>query len=328
MELTQTDMRDFAKLAPQFWIGCTGRKLHAGGPEATVVAAYLISSPHSNALGLYYLPKMYLAHETGLGVEGAREGLRRAIEAGFCCYDDPTEMVFVPEMARIQIAEQLEPKDNRVRWVQREYDALPDNPFLASFFEKYAPAFHLNKMRGKLIQTASPSEGASEFLRSQETETEHDTEQENKIKTVAPESGARLTLCEPEETRSATPTEAQVDKLYKLFPLKRAPFDAKRAIRKAVGRVMRGDHDHPAMPLKEALDHLAQKVTRYAQCVQGGDRTFIPHPATWFNRGDFWSDEQDWKIEGTGSKKTNGGFHHDGDDSRYEKGADLVYRNE
>jgi hypothetical protein len=155
--------------------------------------------------------------------------------------------------------------------------------------------------------------------------------EESKAKAVAPESGARLTLCEPEQVsaiQDSTPTEAQVDQLYKLFPLKRAPFDAKRAIRKAVGRVMRGDHDHPAMPLGEALDHLAQKVTRYAQCVRGSDRTFIPHPATWFNRGDFWSDEQDWKIDGNGSKKPNGGFHHDGDDSRYTKGADYVFRNE
>src|SRR5437667_12727582 len=112
-------MRDFAKLAPQFWIGTTGRKLHRECPEATVLATYLISGPHSTMLGLYYLPKIYLAHETGLGTEGTSKGLARAIEAGFCLYDDASEMVFIPEMAKFQIAEQLEARDNRVRWIQR-----------------------------------------------------------------------------------------------------------------------------------------------------------------------------------------------------------------
>ena len=176
-------MRDFAKLAPQFWIGATGRKLHQNCPEATVVAAYLVSGPHSTMLGLYYLPKIYIAHETGLGMEGASKGLQRAIEAGFCQYDDASEMVFVPEMARFQIAERLEPKDNRCRWIQRAYDALPENPFLGSFYEKYAAAFHLKQSRGATIQTITTSEAPSKPLRSQEKETEKETEQEIETET-------------------------------------------------------------------------------------------------------------------------------------------------
>src|SRR5439155_917307 len=81
-------MRDYAKISPQFWIGSTGRKLRDAGPEATLVALYLLSNPHANMLGLYYLPQLYIAHETGLGIEGASKGLRRTIEAGFCDYDE------------------------------------------------------------------------------------------------------------------------------------------------------------------------------------------------------------------------------------------------
>ena len=103
-------MRDYAKISPQFWIGSTGRKLRDAGPEATLVALYLLSNPHANMLGLYYLPQLYIAHETGLGIEGASKGLRRAIEAEFCDYDEASEVVFVCEMARFQIAERLERK--------------------------------------------------------------------------------------------------------------------------------------------------------------------------------------------------------------------------
>jgi hypothetical protein len=328
--------RDFGKIIPRFWTGNTGRIIHKDCPEATVVAAYLLTGPHANMLGLYYLPRLYLAHESGLGFDGASKGLGRAIEAGFCQYDDPTEMVFVFEMARIQIAEHLEPKDKRVSWVQRVYDALPENPFLPIFYERYAAPFHMTQMRGEKAQTQSPIEGASKPLRCQEQEQEQEpeTEQETKAKTVAPTNGARLTLCEPEEPwsviRRSTPTEKQVDQLYKLYPRKIAPFDAKKAIRKAVGRVMGGDADHPAlMSLEEALDFLAERTRLFADCVRGRDRKYVPHPTTWFHGDRYWDDPKEWRVdEGAGNKKTNGGFHHDGDDSRYEKGADLVYRNE
>src|SRR4051812_31012936 len=121
-------MREYAKISPQFWIGNTGRQLRAAGTEAMLVGCYLISNPHATMLGLYYLPRPFIAHETGLRAEGASKGLQRAIEAGFCGYDQPSEMVFIYEMARFQIAEQLDPKDKRCTWIQREYDALPDNP--------------------------------------------------------------------------------------------------------------------------------------------------------------------------------------------------------
>jgi hypothetical protein len=61
-------MRNYAKIAPQFWIGNTGRKLRDAGSEALLVALYLLSSPHANMLGLYYLPRPFIAHETGLGI--------------------------------------------------------------------------------------------------------------------------------------------------------------------------------------------------------------------------------------------------------------------
>lgn len=49
-------MRDYAKVSPRFWLGETGRELRKAGAEAQVVAFYLMTSPHANMLGLYYLP--------------------------------------------------------------------------------------------------------------------------------------------------------------------------------------------------------------------------------------------------------------------------------
>ena len=169
-------MRDYGKVSPHFWTGTTGKKLRQT-PEGLIVAMYLMTSPHANMLGLYYIPLLYIAHETGLGFEGASKGLQRACEAGFCSYDEATETVWVHEMARFQVAESLKPADNRCKNVQKEYDSLPSSPYLSSFFDKYAQAFCMTQKRGENAKIDSPLQAPSKPLRSQEQEQEQ--EQEN-----------------------------------------------------------------------------------------------------------------------------------------------------
>lgn len=166
-------MRDYSKISPQFWIGKTGKALRKHGLEAQMVGLYLLTSPHANMLGLYYVPQTFIAHETGMGMEGAMKGLQGCIDAGFCRYDEETEMVWVIEMARFQIADQLKDKDLRIKGVQSEYDSLPDNPYLAAFFAMYATAFCMTSKRGE----ESPLQAPSKPLPSQEQEQEQEQEQ-------------------------------------------------------------------------------------------------------------------------------------------------------
>lgn len=166
-------MRDYSKVAPQFWIGETGKALRKKGTEALLVAAYLMTAPNSNMLGLYYLPRAYIAHETGLSFEGASKGLQWAIEAGFCDYDEEAEVVWVYEMAAYQIAVQLKREDKRCVGVQSEFDSQPESKHLCGFHAKYRSAFHLKD----LSENTSPSEAPSRAHRSQEQEQEQEQEQ-------------------------------------------------------------------------------------------------------------------------------------------------------
>lgn len=153
--------RIYSKVGPGFWNGPTGRALKRQGPETLIVGMYLMTCQHANMLGLYYLSKAYIADDTGLGLEGASKGLRGAIEAGFCLYDDESGMVWVPEMAAHQVAERLEASDNRCKGIQRAYDDLPENPFLALFYDKYGPAFHMVRRREFGGVLSSPLEAPS-----------------------------------------------------------------------------------------------------------------------------------------------------------------------
>ena len=165
-------MREYSKILPQFWLGSTGKKLR-GHQEAQIVAFYLLTTPHANMIGLYYLPKIFISHETGLTMQGASKGLQRCIEAGFCRYDEENEMVWVVEMAIHQIGE-LKATDNRCIGIQNEYDRLPESLYFQEFYEKYASIFHMKKQRGN----TSPLQAPSDTLRSQEQEQEQEQEQD------------------------------------------------------------------------------------------------------------------------------------------------------
>jgi hypothetical protein len=173
-------VRKYAQVGPQFWsTSKTGREIRKKGAEAVVVAMYLMSSPHSNMLGLYYQPLLYMAHETGLGIEGASKGLRSCIEVGFCSFDEASEVMWVHEMALYQIGEGLKPKDKRCAGVQKEYDAAPECPFLGAFYERYKDVFHLQRKRVCATnegQKTRPAEAPSEPLASQEQEQEQEQE--------------------------------------------------------------------------------------------------------------------------------------------------------
>lgn len=171
-------MRDYAKVSPHFWVGKTGKQLKKD-PNGLMVALYLMTNPHANMLGLYYIPVMYIAHETGLDFEGASKGLNSACEAGFCTYDYETEVVWVYEMARFQVADELKPADNRCKGVQKDYDSLPENPFLSAFYDKYSIPFCMLSKRGDSTGNTSPSEAPYKPLRSQEQEQEQEQEQLN-----------------------------------------------------------------------------------------------------------------------------------------------------
>ena len=161
-------MRDYAKVSPKFWTGETGQELARRGSEAVIVAMYLMTSPHSNMLGLYYQPTLYMAEETGLTPEGASKGLRHCVEAGFCDYDPASKWVWVYEMAGYQIGSNLSPDDKRCKGIQKDYMALPNVPFLGPFFDFYEHHFNLTqkrefapKQQGPSLKLVSPSEAPS-----------------------------------------------------------------------------------------------------------------------------------------------------------------------
>lgn len=163
-------MRDYAVVSPLFWTGETGKRIRKLGPRCQTIALYLVTGPQSNMLGLYYLPIPTLCHETGSPSKGALEALRRLSEAGFAHYDEGTEYVWVVEMARWQIGEQLKDGDNRIKAIKNELEKLTKIPFYNAFLKRYQGPYHLNGVKSP----ESPSKAPPKPLRSQEQDQEQE----------------------------------------------------------------------------------------------------------------------------------------------------------
>ena len=148
-------MKSYSKISPRFWTGETGRRLRKC-PTAQIVAMYLCTAPMANMIGVFYLPISYISADTGLTLEGASEGLRRASEVGFCTYDEQSEFVFVHEMASWQIGETLKEFDNRGGKVLSLLKECPKS-LARAFSERYEKNYALDFSEW----LASPSEAPS-----------------------------------------------------------------------------------------------------------------------------------------------------------------------
>lgn len=160
-------MRDYGTVASQFWVRGTGKELR-GDMEAQLVALYLMTSPHANMIGVFHLPVLYLAHETGLSMDAAKGALERLAGKDFCTYEPESEWICVHRFAANQIGEELKEGDKRIKGVLNEISKIPDGPCLDAFISRYGDPYHLG---------LSPSEAPSKPLRSQkQNRTETDTE--------------------------------------------------------------------------------------------------------------------------------------------------------
>lgn len=140
-------MRSFGTVKPSFWNGPTGRSLRESGADAQLLALYLLTNPHANMIGLYYLPLVLVRKELAMSMAQIVKALAALERAVFATYDPESEIVWVFEMARYQLGDQLQPHDGRVKALARVYAEMSSNPFLGDFHDRYAAAFHLGCRR-------------------------------------------------------------------------------------------------------------------------------------------------------------------------------------
>jgi hypothetical protein len=144
----------------EFWTGPTGRAITAGGLEVRVLATYLLTNRFATMIGLYRLVPYDIFTETGLTRAEVAHAFHYLDHIEFATYDAASEHVWVPQMAtyRLQLHrfKPLKATDKRVKGAQNLYDRLGDNPFLETFFKRYAKDVRLKKARRSTARKITP----------------------------------------------------------------------------------------------------------------------------------------------------------------------------
>lgn len=91
------------------------------------------------------------------------------------------------------------------------------------------------------------------------------------------------------------------DAVYAAYPRKVGRANALKAIEKAVATIAKREN----WSTPTAAEWLRIKTSRYAVATSrwpSADKQFIPHAATWFNRGSYDDDESEWvRVNGGGA---------------------------
>jgi hypothetical protein len=186
-------MRDYARVAPSFWTGETGKAIRKEGGDSQRVAMYLVTCPNANMIGLFYIPISLLCYELGnISEEGALKVLQSLELLNFAFYSVTDELVFVPEMARFQIGERLHAEDNRVKGVAKELVKFRKSPFFKAFMKRYEKPFNLTDEIRKLLADDADQQAPSKPLRSQAQEQSHLQEHEQEKSPLPPEGAGSV----------------------------------------------------------------------------------------------------------------------------------------
>lgn len=146
-------MSHYGIILPAFWGGGTGLEVAMkGGANAQTLACYLMGNSAATMIGLYPAPLAVVQAEIhSLSTDDLAVAFGVLADTGFARYDEPTQMVWVLEMARIRLGlsinEVIKDNDKRRGAVQKLYDRCRPNPFLGPFHQKYGKTLLMGDRR-------------------------------------------------------------------------------------------------------------------------------------------------------------------------------------
>jgi len=260
-------MRSYGAVSPRFWSGETGRRIRKIGDPEVIVALYLMTCPNSTMTGLYYLPIVTLAHETGRAFEGASKALRSLLSIGFCFYDEVQEVVFVTTMIEWQTGKTLKPRDNQVKGINTALEPYLNTQHYPLFWEKYQHTHHLRHPPPKPL--ISPFEGASKGLPTGQDRTETGTETETEAGGV---------VGEPDVLEKSTNVLMELNRQAGTkFPI------ASLSMIRDIAKRIRGEEGEPAASVDDCELVIAHRVAAWA----GTEREEFLRPQTLFAANKF-----------------------------------------
>lgn len=167
-------------------------------PDEKYLLFYIFTSPHTNMVGFFHLPKLYACHDLGWDPERFDKGFAKLLEKGFINYDETTSVILIPNFLKYNPIQNTNQSKGAVKALQE----MPDNSLFPLFFQclkRYAEPF-MEPFREAFPERYGKSEYSNQY-----TETE-DNDDDNNART----RGAKIVpTLEQEFGRTVSPSEVE-----------------------------------------------------------------------------------------------------------------------
>ncbi len=282
----------YTRVESKFW---QDEKMRAVTDDARYLMLYLLTSPHRNIMGFYFLPVPYACFDLGWDEERFSKGLNELLEIQVVRYDQGSHVVLIQNYLKHNPLE----NPNQVKSAIDRLDEMPqtslfrefarilgqsDKPFIKPLIE------HLNQRMGQpvtvtvtgsgtgtgtgtgSINICAP-DGAQECVKSTGGSVEAD-----KV-TATPDKDKPSKNGGPRSPFKSKRQEQLFEKFWEHYPKRRSRGQAEKTWVK-----IKPDEQLVA----DMLSALERAKTSVGWRKDGGQ--FIPHPSTWLNAKG-WTDE-------------------------------------
>ena len=256
-------MPRFTAIHSKIWRDDTFNQL---SDQGKLFFLYILSSPHSNMIGLYLLPQQYISHDLSWSMDTVNVVKKELVDLRLVKFDEH-DIVYIPTFL----------KHNPVRNVSQMKGAvntltnLPETTFRKKILEALSQSVDLAKDNVKSAMEGALSGPLSPLG---ETSSKRINNKESKIKN----KGSR----DPQKLREYNKViNEKFEEFWKAYPRKE---DKKRG-RSRFESLFPLDMDKEKR--QNRLKHIVLHLNQYVGEVSEREKQFIKLPATWLNSVDF-----------------------------------------
>jgi hypothetical protein len=116
----------YTRVESRFW---QDEKMRAVSDDARYLMLYLLTSPHRNILGFYFLPAPYACFDLGWDEKRFLKGLQELLQTGRVKYDERAHVVLVMNYIKYNPFE----NPNQVKSALGKLDTIPQTPLFKDF---------------------------------------------------------------------------------------------------------------------------------------------------------------------------------------------------
>ncbi len=161
-------MREYGKIHSSFW---TSSDIRSMTEDGRTLAAYLLTSPHSNMLGCFRVPQAYVSDDLKWPMERVAEGFAELYRKGWATLSEGSNWVVIHKFLKWNQPE----NPNVVKAAEKLFDQIPDDcgvkAYLAWALAEFEPRFSAEKL-SKFKPFPNPFDTSPKAYRKPEPEPE------------------------------------------------------------------------------------------------------------------------------------------------------------